>query len=254
VDAEHAKVAFDEQRWPKAALPTSAPPRETRGHKDQLADSTRNEVAMLKKWYPLALSLLGALLSAAVYSRLPESIAVHWDLHGTPNGWMPRAIGAFVLPVCLVVLWQLLRLAPRIDPHAENGGAYETIVAASLLLVLAGHLVVLAMALGYHVPVGRIVPALLGVLYLVFGSVMPRTRSDWWFGVRTPWSLSSDRVWARTHRLAGYSMSGAGLVMILAALILPSGVGVPVALGASIAAVVAPAVYSYLTWRREQPR
>jgi uncharacterized membrane protein len=94
--------------------------------------------------------------------------------------------------------------------------------------------------------------ALIGALYLVIGNVMPRTRFNWWFGVRTPWTLSSDRVWTRTHRLAGYSMTGAGLVMLLVAIALPAELGIPVAVAASIAAVAAPAVYSYLTWRREQ--
>jgi uncharacterized membrane protein len=210
----------------------------------------------LKKWYPVLLALLGALVSTAVYSRLPDSVAVHWDLSGNPNGWMPRPIGAFFAPVFIVVLWQLLRLAPRIDPREANyarfGPAYETIVASALVLMLAIHLVVLGLALGYHLPLGRLLPAMMGVLYVVIGNVMPRTRSNWWFGVRTPWTLSSDRVWTRTHRLAGYSMTGAGLVMLLAALALPAPLGIPVAVALSIAAVAAPAVYSYLTWRREQ--
>jgi len=210
----------------------------------------------LKKSYPVLLALIGALVSAAVYSRLPDNLAVHWDLHGNPNGWMPRPVGAYFAPVFILVLWQLLRFVPRIDPREANyarfGPAYETIVASVLVLMLAIHFVVLALALGYHVPINRIVPALIGALYLVIGNVMPRTRSNWWFGVRTPWTLSSDRVWTRTHRLAGYSMTGAGLVMLLVAIALPAELGIPVAVAASIAAVAAPAVYSYLTWRREQ--
>ncbi|MDB4884443.1 MAG: hypothetical protein JWL95_3209 [Gemmatimonadetes bacterium] len=47
-------------------------------------------------------------------------------------------------------------------------------------------------------------------------------------------------------------MTGAGLVMIVVALALPAAFGVPLALGASTAALVAPALYSYLSWRREQ--
>jgi len=86
----------------------------------------------------------------------------------------------------------------------------------------------------------------------VIGNVMPRMRSNWWVGVRTPWTLSNDRVWARTHRLAGFSMTAAGLVMIAAALALPSRLGVPVMLAAAVAALFGPAVYSYLTWKREQ--
>ena len=209
----------------------------------------------LKKWYPVLLAAVGAIMSLAVYARLPEIIAVHWDLNGNPNGWMSRPMGAFFLPAFLLVLGGILRFVPRIDPRAENyrrfGDAYETIVLSVLLLLLAIHGITLAIALGHPVPVGRFVPALVGALFIVIGNVMPRTRSNWWFGIRTPWTLSSDRVWTRTHRLAGYLMIAAGVVMIVGALLLPPALGAPLMLGAVAAAVVAPAVYSYLTWRRE---
>ena len=132
------------------------------------------------------------------------------------------------------------------------GDAYDTIVASALLLVLVTHAIMLAIALGHHVPVGWIVPALVGALFVVIGSVMPRTRSNWWVGIRTPWTLSSDRVWARTHRLAGFSMTAAGIVMLVASLAFPTALRAPVAIGAAVAALIAPAVYSYLTWRREE--
>jgi uncharacterized membrane protein len=209
----------------------------------------------LRKWYPLLLAAAGIAASLAVYARLPETMAVHWDLDGNPNGWMPRPVGAFFGPVFLLLLWGLMRLAPRMDPRQENYGrfsdAYETIVASALLLVLATHGIVLGVALGHHVPVGRLVSTLVGALFIVIGNVMPRMRSNWWFGVRTPWTLSNDRVWTRTHRLAGFCMTAAGVVMIIAGLALPSNLGVPVMIGATVASVIAPAVYSYLTWRRE---
>jgi uncharacterized membrane protein len=217
---------------------------------------TSAAAAWFKRWYPVFLAVIGVAASLAVYGRLPERMAVHWDLDGNPNGWMPRAFGAFFAPVFLLVLWQLMRILPRIDPREPNYArftdAYDTIVAAALLLLLATHGIVLAEALGYHVPVARLVPALVGALFVVIGNVMPRMRPNWWFGVRTPWTLSNDRVWARTHRLAGFSMTGAGLVMIGAALALPSRFGGPVMLAAAVAGTIGPAVYSYLTWRREQ--
>jgi uncharacterized membrane protein len=212
----------------------------------------------VKTWYPALLVLVAVGMSAAVYRRLPDTMSVHWDLHGNPNGWMPRAVGAAFGPVFLVLLWQLLRFVPRIDPRAENyarfGEAYEVIVASVLVLMLVTHGIILAVALGYHVAVARIVPALVGALFVVIGNMMPLVRPNWWFGIRTPWTLSNDRVWARTHRLAGYCMTGGGLAMIVAALALPTPFGVPVLLAVAVAATVGPALYSYLTWKREAGR
>ena len=212
----------------------------------------------MKRWYPVVLALIAVGMSAAVYSRLPETMAVHWDINGNPNGWMPRAIGAAFMPVLIVFIWGALRLVPRIDPRAENyarfAEAYETIVASVLVLLVVTHGIMLAVALGYHVSVARIVPALVGALFVVIGNMMPLVRPNWWFGIRTPWTLSNDRVWARTHRLAGYCMTAGGLLMILAALVLPPQLGVPVLVAVAIAATVGPAVYSYLTWKREEGR
>ena len=211
-----------------------------------------------RRWYPALLVLLGVLLSVAVYGRLPERMATHWNVRGEPDGWMSRPFGAFFAPGLMLVLWGVLRGVRHLDPrqasYARFDDAYETIVAAVLVLVLGTHGVTIASNLGYAVPIGRVVPALVGALFVVIGNVMPRLRPNWWFGVRTPWTLSSDRVWARTHRLAGFSMAGAGLAMIGAALLLPPAVGLPVMIAALVAAVIAPAVYSYLSWRREQKR
>ena len=51
-----------------------------------------------------------------------------------------------------------------------------------------------------------------------------------------------------------FSMTGAGLVMLGAALALPSRLGGPVMLAAAVAGLIGPVVYSYLTWKREQGR
>ena len=136
-----------------------------------------------RRWYPMLLVLIGAAASVAVYRRLPETMAIHWDIDGNPNGWMPRAFGAFFGPVFVIVLWQLMRVLPRIDPREPNyarfGDAYDTIVAAILLLVLATHGITLAVALADHVAVLRLVPALVGGLFVVIGTVMPRMRPNW---------------------------------------------------------------------------
>ena len=213
---------------------------------------------MSKRIYPLLLFTLAALASAAVYDRLPRSMAVHWDLDGNPNGWMPRVAGAFFGPVFLLLIWGVMHLAgraaPRIAADARASRAYESVVASVLMLILVCHGIVLAVAMGYPVPVGRVVPAFVGGMFVVMGRAMPQLPPNRWNGIRTPWTLADPRVWERTHRLAGTSMTAAGIAMIGAALLLPASLRMAVVLGATVTAVVGPSVYSYLTWRRTQSR
>jgi uncharacterized membrane protein len=211
--------------------------------------------ALLGRWYPLLLALLAAALSLAVHPRLPEQMTTHWDANGNPNGWMPRAVGAFALPVMILLVGGLLRLAPRIDPRRDNydrfRGAYEWTIAAVLLVMFAVHLIILAAALGYHPPIARLVPVLVGFLFLSMGNVLPRARPNWLHGIRTPWTLSNDRVWERTHRVAGYAMTAAGVLILLASVLLPPSLGIYLVVGTALAATLGPAVYSYFIWKQE---
>ena len=135
-------------------------------------------------------------------------------------------------------------------PYGSAYHSYETIIASARLLLFACHGIILALALGVPVPIGRVVPALVGALFVAMRMAMPRLQPNWWYGIRTPWTLSDDHVWSRTHCLAGYSMALAGCVMIVAALVIPASLGSPVVLAAIVAAVIGPVVYSYLAWRR----
>jgi uncharacterized membrane protein len=210
----------------------------------------------LPTWYPVLLALAAAAASLAVFDRLPERMPIHFDFNGNPDGWASRAVGAFLPAAMILGLWGVLRFLPKIDPRRQNyerfGASYDLTVGALLTLLFIIHLLVLGQALGYRVPMGRVLPVLVGGLFLVIGNVLPRARSNFMYGIRTPWTLSSDRVWMRTHRLAGYMMALAGLTMIFTGVFLPGAFTAPLIVAALVTALAAPVVYSYFAWRQEQ--
>ena len=202
-------------------------------------------------------ALLGATLlggTAAVWARLPERMPVHWELSGRVDRWGGRLEGALLLPIVFAAVWALTELLPRIDPRRANfdkmRGAYDVSISAVLTMLLVLQGVILANALGHDVPINRVIPASLGVLLLVMGNLLPRARPNWWFGIRTPWTLSNDRVWARTHRVGGYCMAGAGVVL-LATAVAPPRWFLPMMVVAIATASVVPLVYSFVAWRQE---
>jgi uncharacterized membrane protein len=193
-------------------------------------------------------------ISAIVYPALPDRVPTHWDAQGQPNDYSPRAIGAFLLPIIMLFTWGMMRVLPSIDPRRANydrmRGAYDTVIAAVLTVLLLSHLAALAAMAGIPIPMTRVIPAIIGALFIVMGNVLPQARPNWFFGIRTPWTLSNDRVWQRTHRIGGYLFVMGGIVSVLSAA-LPFNAGFPVLLGAAAFAGLGSVIYSYIAWRQE---
>lgn len=209
----------------------------------------------VRKWIPLLVVVLAFGASAAVYSDLPNRVPSHWNLSGEVDGWMSREWGAFIMPLILAGLMAMLRILPAIDPKGANyakfRGTYESLIIASMLFILALHAVMLAIALGYDISMNRVVPAGIGLLLIVLGNLLPRTRANWFVGIRTPWTLSSDRVWERTHRFGGRLLVAGGAVVVLAAMLFPR-LSPMFMLAVVLGVTAAVLAYSYAVWRRER--
>jgi uncharacterized membrane protein len=203
-------------------------------------------------WDVLTLGVLAGsfALTAAVYQRLPDPMPTHFAIDGRPNGWMARAVGAWLEPMMAVAIVGLLRFGSRLMPpgwRARLDASPVQILALAVAGLLAGvHVLVLHAALSPSPRLGNAVWVLLGALFVILGLILPRTRRNPFFGVRTAFALSSDENWARTQRIGGYSMTIGGLVAIAAGLL-----GSPsIALAAILASALAPAVWSWIIARR----
>ncbi|HEX6316669.1 MAG TPA: SdpI family protein [Gemmatimonadaceae bacterium] len=211
----------------------------------------------MRKWLPALLVLATVVFSIAVFSRLPDPMAIHWNVRGEVDGYGSRAFGAFLFPAVIAGMWGLLVALPRIDPRRANiekfRDTYELLIVAVVAAMCLLHVGILASALGWPIPVGRLVPITIGLLFVVLGNLLPRFRSNFFFGIRTPWTLSSESVWTKTHRAGGYMMVAVGLLLMLAG-ILATPLWFYVALAGSGALVVGILTYSYVLWKTEQQK
>ena len=210
----------------------------------------------MRKWISLLIVAAGFIASAVVYPRLPETIPTHWDFSGHPNGWSSRFWGAWLIPIFLLGMWALVRILPRIDPRGSNyakfGGAFEAIIDTIMLFMLALHIVALRAALGHPMQMQRILPIGVGVVLIVIGNLLPRARPNWFVGIRTPWTLSSDRVWEKTHRFGGRLFVAGGLIITIASFLWVQEAHV-VLFAVMVVVASSVMIYSYLEWKREQP-
>lgn len=209
----------------------------------------------MRRYLPGLFILVAFGASVLVYGRLPDRIPSHWNAAGEIDSYTSRFPGAFMMPTIALALWGLFRLLPKIDPRRQNyakfQGMYDALIAAVIGFLCLIHIGILAFSLGWPIAVDRLVVGGVAVLFLVLGNLLPRARPNWFVGLRTPWTLSSDRVWERTHRVGGYAFVLAGLVL-LGTLFVAPGLVMQVTVGAAFAIGTFVLAYSYYAWRQER--
>ena len=206
-------------------------------------------------------AMVGA--SAFALTRLPGTpIPAHWAIDGRPDGYASPALVLFILPAVTVLVSLLMAALPSIMPAkgdlSRSRRPYVVVWQGILGLMLVLHLTFVASALGAPVDVLRIALLSAGVLLVLVGNVLPKTRFNYVMGVRTPWTLADERVWDRTHRFAGAALMLAGAVGVAGALLLEGDVAVIAAflvpvLAATMAAVVYSAAISPRVGRHSAP-
>jgi uncharacterized membrane protein len=202
-----------------------------------------------------------ALAAAWAWLQLPDGarVPIHWGADGRPDDWADKAIALFALPATALGIIGLFLVIPLIEPRRANlersATAYHSIWLATLVLLGLIQVGVVVFALGGDLDMTALALGGTGAMFVVIGNVMGKLRSTFLVGVRTPWTLTSERSWDLTHRLAGRLFVALGLGTIaltlvgLDAIALLSIVG-----GAALAVVAAVVIYSYRVWRTDPDR
>lgn len=201
-----------------------------------------------------SLLILGGLLySWYLYPILPDRIPTHWGLNGEVNGWMSREWGAFFGPGFNLVLFALLLVLPSISPRQFQVESFRRTYnyISVLILGMIQYFQVISLQAALHpgLDSGRWVVAGLMLTMGFLGNVLGKVRRNFWMGIRTPWTLSSDAVWEGTHRLAARLLAAVGLLGGLAALL---GAPLAVCFWALMVALLLPVVYSLVLFKRLQ--
>lgn len=196
-------------------------------------------------------------------AQLPaDNIPVHWNGEGVADRFSDKSEALLVLwmlPGSALFSALLFALLPKIEPMRDNlfksRKAYTAIWITILLLFLgiqAGIAYMMVVGSGEDVPSNefvRFIIAACGLMFIIMGNYLPKTRQNWFFGIRTPWTLSSEFTWEKTHRLAGRLFFLTGFVCLISAFVV-NGIGlVFIVTGAALGSALISAVYSYIIYR-----
>lgn len=200
----------------------------------------------------------GFVVTALAWPELPQEMVVRWDASGTPDGTASRTIGALLLPAVAAVVVGVLELVPRIDPLGANferfRGYYNGFVLLMVAFLIGIHGAVLARNLGYEFPLTTVVLGCVGVLFVYSSLLLRVAEPNWFVGIRTPWTLSSEIVWRKTHAVGSLIMGALGVVTVaLSAVGLFVDIGelqVTVLAGGSFLLAAVSFGYSYYVYRK----
>lgn len=214
----------------------------------------RVDRALLKGDLPLLAILLADLLFGAwALPRLPEQVPVHWNLAGEADGFGAAWPHAVVPPLVGLACWAMVLLFPLVDPlrrnYARFPGTLKLVRWLLPLMSVAVHVAVTLSGLGLPMPRGTMVRAIVAVFFVVLGNSMGKLRHNWFVGIRTPWTLASEEVWTRTHRLVAPIWVTGGLVQ-LAGAFAPGAVGETLFAASLAAMVLVPIGCSFVLFQR----
>lgn len=203
-----------------------------------------------------SLLILAALVSGALlWNRLPEQVASHWNVYDQVDGYTTRLWGVLLMPLISLGMLLLFVLVPNIDPLKANIAKFRPVFNVFILFIIAFmlYLYTLTMlwSLGFQgFKMSRALLPVVGLLFIFVGWMLRSAKRNFFIGIRTPWTLSSDRVWDQTHRLGSVLFMICGAIAVIGAFF--GGMTafwlmfVPL-MGAALFLVV----YSYVLYQRE---
>ena len=198
--------------------------------------------------------LLVVLAGAITYPILPDQIASHWNAAGEADGYMDKFWGIFLLPLVMAGMYLFYFVIPKIDPLKKNIESFRPTYNTFWLWMFVFLLYIFGLSMvwnfGYRFNFTvAIVPAIAAFLYII-GVVLEKSKRNWFVGIRTPWTLSNDVVWDKTHKLGGRLFKVAAVISLLG-LFLRGELPVLAVLAAPVAIVaVVTIVYSYVEFRK----
>lgn len=196
------------------------------------------------------LTVLPILIGLILWNKLPDEIATHYTMDGTPDGWSSKAFAVFVPTLICLAAHLICSLATAADPKAQNvtgkmlSLVYWICPCVSLLVGIAMY----GEALGIGINAALIIKIFVGVMLVIAGNYLPKCRQNYTIGIKLPWTLASEENWNRTHRLAGWIWVPCGLFFIINAFLNIGGLWLFLIL--LFMMVIIPTVYSAVIYKK----
>ena len=200
----------------------------------------------LKKTLTLTtiITLLPILVGLIYWNQLPEKMATHFDMEGTPNGWSSKWFAVIGIPIFLALVNVLCTILTETDPrrHKYPKKMMKLVywICPVISWICAGTVIGYGLGMEFN-SMPQFASFFVGILFVVIGNYLPKVKQNYYMGIKLPWTYSDEENWNRTHRMAGKLWVAGGIVILLNVFLGISGLEILVL----ILMVVIPTVYSW---------
>jgi len=167
----------------------------------------------------IGIILLSFIIGSYLYPQMPEKMASHWNAKGQVDGYISKFWGLFLMPIISLLIFSLFIAIPKIDPLKQNIEKFRKYYDGFVVLMIAYLFYVYLLTLLWNIGIRfsmiqPLVPAM-GILFYYIGILVENAKRNWFIGIRTPWTLSSERVWEKTHKIGGKLFKIAGIIAFI---------------------------------------
>jgi len=168
----------------------------------------------------IILIAIAVIAGALLWNQLPDQMASHWNVNDEVDGTIPRVWGVFMMPLITLGMLVLFLVVPNIDPLKANIAQFRESFNLFIVLIVAFmlyiHGLTLAWSLGFtNFKMSTAMLPFMGVLFIAIGFMLRKAKRNFFIGIRTPWTLSSDSVWDKTHQLGSILFMASGALAII---------------------------------------
>jgi len=164
----------------------------------------------------LGIILISFIIGAFVYPHAPDMMPTHWNAQGEIDGYMDKFWGLFLLPMISFGLFALFVYLPKFEPRKMNLESFREYYQGILLVTIGFlfYIFILSMlsAFGYRFNMVQMISPAFAAIFYYMGTVLVKTKSNFFVGIRTPWTISDETVWEKTHKLGGKLFKASGII------------------------------------------
>ncbi|MBK8609692.1 MAG: SdpI family protein [Chitinophagaceae bacterium] len=196
---------------------------------------------------------------AFVWNELPQTIATHFGIDGTPDKFGKKTeiiFGPLIVSIVGLLTYFLLRNIHKIDPkkkYTEKNASLMRKLSVVMLIFLS----FISIFIIYSSLVGKIAGISLmlcglGLFFAYIGNLLHSIKPNYFAGFRIPWALENEDNWRKTHQLASKVWFIGGLLLAFLSLILTTKILFIVFFVVVSIMTIVPILFSYNHFRKRQ--